>query len=172
MNRFTRSASLLLVGLAPLALTLPGLAQQPAKDLDMVPFQAAYVVSSQLISVPVAPPVVAQPGTLTGQSDLLGPFTGVALANIQLGVDGTRLFSNVVGLWTAANGDTLSVHLTTLVLPQTAPGAPVFQGAFTVSNGTGRFLGATGSGFSKGTLDPATGAVTVSLVGIITRPKP
>jgi hypothetical protein len=172
MNRLTRSTSLLLAALAPLALALPGLAQQPSQVMDLVPFQAAYNVSSQLISVPVAPPVVAQPGTITGQSDLLGPFTGVALANIQLGVDGTRLFSNVVGLWTAANGDTLSVHLTNLFPPQPGPGVPVFQGAFTITNGTGRFLGATGSGFSKGTLDPATGAVTVSLVGIITRPKP
>jgi hypothetical protein len=172
MNRLTRSATLLLVGLAPLALTLPGLAQQPAQLLDLVPFQAAYTVSSQLIPVPVAPPVVAQPGTITGQSDLLGPFTGVALANIQMGVDGTRLFNNVVGLWTAANGDTLSVHLTNLFPPQPGPGVPVFQGAFTISNGTGRFLGATGSGFSKGTLDPKTGVVTVSLDGLITRPKP
>jgi hypothetical protein len=165
------------IGLALILLSLPwgaapGFAQQPAKDLDLVPFQAAYIVASQLISVPVAPPVVAQPGTLTGQSDLLGPFTGVALANIQMGVDGTRLFNNVVGLWTAANGDTLSVHLTNLFLPQTAPGAPVFQGAFTIANGTGRFLGATGSGFSKGTFDPKTGAVTVSVEGLITRPKP
>jgi hypothetical protein len=149
----------------------PGFAQQPSQVMDLLPFRAAYTVSSQLISVPVAPPVVAQPGTITGQSDLLGPFTGVALANIQLGVDGTRLFNNVVGLWTAANGDTLSVHLTNLFPAQTAPGTPVFQGAFTISNGTGRFMGATGSGFSKGTLDPKTGVVTVSLDGLITRPK-
>jgi hypothetical protein len=164
----------------PIALTLmlslpwgaaPGFAQQPSQVMDLVPFHAAYTVSSQLISVPVAPAIVAQPGTITGQSDMLGPFTGVAFANIQLGIDGTRLFNNVVGLWTGANGDSLSVHLTNLFPAQAAPGTPVFQGAFLITNGTGRFMGATGSGFSKGTLDPKTGVVTVSLDGIITRPK-
>jgi hypothetical protein len=171
MNRLWNPISLTLSVLALPWVAAPSFAQQPAKDMDLVPFQAAYTVSSQLIAVPVAPPVVAQPGTLTGQSDLLGPFTGVALANIQLGVGGTRLFNNVVGLWTTANGDTLSVHLTNLFPAQAAPGVPVFQGAFTISNGTGRFQGATGSGFSKGTLDPKTGVVTVSLDGLITRPK-
>jgi hypothetical protein len=87
-------------------------------------------------------------------------------------VDGSRLSGTVVGLWTAAKGDTLSVHLTNLFLPQTALGAPVFEGAFTISNGTGRFLGAIGSGFAKGTFDPKTSAVTVSVEGLITRPKP
>jgi hypothetical protein len=170
MHRLFNLTGLTLTMLS-LAWAAPSFAQQPSETMDLVPFQASYTVSSQLITVPVSPPIVAQPGTITGQSDMQGPFTGVALANIQLGVDGTRLFNNVEGLWTNANGDTLSVHLTNLFPAQTAPGTPVFQGASIIKNGTGRFQGASGSGFSKGTLDPKTGVVTVSLDGMITRPK-
>jgi hypothetical protein len=61
--------------------------------------------------------------------------------------------------------------VTNLFPAQAAAGTPVFQGAFIITNGTGRFQGATGSGFSKGTLDPKTGIVTVSLDGLIAPPK-
>lgn len=170
MHRLLNQTGLSLA-LLTLSWAAPSFAQQPSQTMDLVPFHASYTVSSQLISVPVAPPLEAQPGTVTGQSDLLGPFTGVALANTQKGVDGTRLFNNVEDLWTNANGDSLSVHLTNLFPSEAAPGTPVFQGAFLIKNGTGRFQGAIGSGFSKGTFDPKTGMVTVSLDGVITQPK-
>jgi hypothetical protein len=45
------------------------------------------------------------------------------------------------------------------------------QGAFTIRSGRGRFLGATGSGVLRGEVDLKTGAVTVTVEGMVTRPK-
>jgi hypothetical protein len=172
MNRFWNRISLALFTLALPWSAAPGFAQQPAKDL--VPFKASWTSQSQPIVIATDPPIVASPVTLTGQSDLFGPFTGVGLATRHLGVDGNDLFVTAVGEWSMANGDALSYEVTAVFTPQGAPGSNV--GAILITNGKGRFLGARGSAFYTATAqtDPVTRlrTIVISAEGLITRPKP
>jgi hypothetical protein len=172
------------ISLALITLTLPwsaapSFAQQPAQDL--APFKVSWMGAPPLGSGPsniaTDPAIVSFPSLVTGQSDLFGAFTGVALATQHLGVDGKPQFSTVVAEWTMVSGDSLSIALPAIVyVPQPTPGAPLLEGAFVITNGKGRFLGARGSGFLKGVLqtDPVTRQVTGTLLsaeGLITRPK-
>jgi hypothetical protein len=172
MNRSWNPISLGLVLLALPWSAAPRFAQQPAKDL--VPFKASWTGQSQPIAVATDPALVSQPTTLTGQSDLFGAFTGVSLATVHQGVDGKNLYATIVGEWSMANGDALSIEVIDLFVPPT-PGGPLFEAALIITNGKGRFLGARGSGFIRGTLqtDPVThqGMVILSAEGLITRPK-
>jgi hypothetical protein len=175
MNRLWNPISLGLIMLALPWSAVPGFAQQPATDL--VPFKASWTGQNQPTVVATDPAVVSQPTTLRGQSDLFGPFTGVSLATLHMGVDGKPLCATVVGEWTMANGDALSIEIPAdLFLPQPVPGGPLFEGALIITNGKGRFQGARGSGFIQGVLqtDPVTrqGTVILSAEGLITRPKP
>jgi hypothetical protein len=173
MKHCTYRVSLALTVLAVLGPTV-AVAQQPAKDL--VPFKASWTGQSQPIAIPTDPAIVSFPSAVTGQSNLFGAFTGVALATQHLGIDGKPLFSTVVAEWTMPNGDALSIEIPAVVfLSQPTPGGPVSEGALLITNGKGRFLGARGSGFFKQTLqtDPVTGQASLSLSaeGLITRPK-
>jgi hypothetical protein len=153
----------------------PGFAQPPPNDL--VPFKLSYTIQNQAFPIATDPPIVSFPSTVTGQSDLFGAFTGAALSTQHLGADGKPLFATVVGEWTMASGDALSVEIPAIVgLPQPTPGGPLAEGVLIITNGKGRFLGARGSGFLKVVLqmDPVTrqGTVILSAEGLITRPKP
>src|SRR5882672_2952045 len=102
------------IGLALMPLLLPwsaapGFAQQPAKDL--VPFKASWTAQNQPIVIATDPTIVAFPSTLTGQSDLFGAFTGVALSTQRLSVDGKPMVSTVAAEWTMAGGDSLSIEV-------------------------------------------------------------
>jgi hypothetical protein len=179
MHRLWNPISLALITLTLSWAAGPGFAQQPATDL--VPFKASWMgvtpPGSGPFNTATYPAIVSFPGIQTGQSDLFGAFTGVSLATQRLGVDAKPLYSTVVAEWTMANGDALSVEIPAFVyVPQTAPDAPLLEGAFLNTNGKGRFLGARGSGFVKGVpqLDPVTRERTgtiVSVEGLITRPK-
>jgi hypothetical protein len=150
----------------------PGFSQQQTKDT--IPFKASWTGQSQPIVLNTDPSIVAQLNTSTGQSDVLGPFTGVSLATRRHGVDGNPLFVTSVGEWTLGNGDALSYELTAVFTPGGTPGSNV--GALVITNGKGRFLGARGSGYYTATAqtDPVTGqrTVVVNVQGLITRPKP
>jgi hypothetical protein len=173
MNRLGNPICLTLITLAATWVAAPSFAQQPVKDL--VPFKCSWTVQNQPTVVATDPAIVSLPSTATGQSDLFGAFSGVAVATQRLGVDGRPLYVTVVGEWTMANGDAISLEVLDVFLPPTAPGGPGVVGAVIITNGKGRFLGARGSGFVRGTLqkDPVTGAETVILTaeGLITRPK-
>jgi hypothetical protein len=173
MNRLRNPISLALILLPVLGATAPRFAQQPAKDL--VPFKASWTGQNQPIVIATDPAIVSQAGTLMGQSDLFGAFTGVALGTLHMDVGGKPLFATVVGEWSMANGDALSVEITGLFPPQTTPGSQLLEGALVITNGKGRFLGARGTGFITGVLqvDPVTRHETRinSVEGLITRPK-
>jgi hypothetical protein len=158
-----------------LGLALPAAQAQQTPAKDLVPFKVSSTAQNQAFVIATDPTIVSLPSTVTGQSDLFGAFTGASLATQHLGVDGRPLYVTVVGEWTMANGDALSVEVINVFVPQATPGAPLIEGVLTVTNGKGRFLGARGSGFVKGAVqkDPVTGkeAVTLSMEGLITRPK-
>jgi hypothetical protein len=178
MHRLWNPISLALITLTLPWSAAPGFAQQPARDL--VPFKVSWMGAplpgSGPSNIATDPAIVSFPATVTGQSDLFGAFTGVALATQHQGIDGKPQFSTVVGEWTMASGDSLSIEIPANVyLPQTTPGGPLFEGALVITNGKGRFLGARGTGFIRGVLqtDPVTrqGTVILSAEGLITRPK-
>jgi hypothetical protein len=173
MNRLWNPISLGLIMLSLTGAVAPGFAQQPANDL--VPFKLSFTAQNQEFPIATDPPIVSVHAAVTGQSDLLGAFTGVALVTRHLGLDGKPLFTTAVDEWSMANGDALSVEITVLFPPQASPGGPVLEGVLVITNGKGRFLGARGSGFVTGTLqtDPVTrqGSVVISGEGLITRPK-
>lgn len=173
MHRFCSPTCLALIMLTLPWQSLPACAQQQAPDL--VPFKATFVAHPQPTVVPTDPVLVTQPTTLAGQSDLWGAFTGTVLTTVHRGLDGKPLFATVMGNWTMANGDALSVEITLLYPPQAASGGPQFEGALAVVNGNGRFLGARGSGFLTGSsqTDPTSGQVSVSVTveGNLTTPK-
>jgi hypothetical protein len=73
--------------------------------------------------------------------------------------------------FTAANGDTLTADYTENITPTDVPG--VFSDVITatITGGTGRFAGATGSFVSDRVADHVTGIVSDSFEGTISTPR-
>jgi hypothetical protein len=153
--------STLLVVLA--LVTSLGLA--PAAHANSVPFGMSY--RGTFTSVAVAPPVFLVTDTLTGAGTHLGQFTGtyphlVNLDALTFGGEAT---------FTSANGDKLIIQLGGTASP-TSPTTFSLTLQGTISGGTGRFQGATGSVSGTGTVtltNPETlsGTVSSTLLGQI-----
>jgi hypothetical protein len=163
-----------------LGLTLPAAAQaqqttQNQPSLDLVAFKGTQtlVTPAARAVVPVDPPVVVSSGgVFKGDSALFGPYTALQHFTVHLGVDGNPLFQIGDAVWNGSNGDALSFGpIVVLFLPPTTPGVVPLQGVFTIRSGRGRFLGATGSGIIRGEVDMKTGAATLVIEGLVTRPK-
>jgi hypothetical protein len=164
--------NLTLTALALLGLALPGRAQQPSAQ-NLVAFKATAVVTSDNMMIPVSPPVAAtRVSYSSGQSDLLGPFTGIAHQITRLNPDGTRLaITDGIGVWTAANGDSIFLSYSGL-FGSITPEQITFQKAIAITGGTGRFAGASGSGILNGVADLVKKQTTMTFEGRITAPKP
>jgi hypothetical protein len=172
MKRCLYRVSLALTALALTGLAAPGRAQQPLVQ-NLVPFKAAAVVTSDSIVIPLTPPIAPTRVTYSnGQSDLLGPFTGIAHQITRLNPDGTRLsITDGTGVWTAANGDSIFLSYSGL-FPSVTPEMITFQKAIAITGGTGRFAGASGSGVLNGVVDVVKKQTTMTFEGKITAPKP
>jgi hypothetical protein len=166
-NRMYR-VGLALTALALLGIALPGRAAQ-----NLVPFKATAVVTSDSIMIPLTPPIAPTRVMYSnGQSDLLGPFTGLAHQITRLNPDGTRLsITDGIGVWTAANGDSIFLSYSGLYGSVT-PEQITFQKAIAITGGTGRFAGASGSGILNGVGDLVKKQTTMTFEGMITPPKP
>jgi hypothetical protein len=70
----------------------------------------------------------------------------------------------------AANGDTLSADFTGTAVPTSTPGVLVIVEIATVTGGTGRFDGATGSFRVERSYDVASGVTTGSFEGTLSSP--
>jgi hypothetical protein len=167
------TAPLALTALALLGLPLPGNAQQSLVQ-TLVPFKASAVVTTDSIMIPLTPPIVPTRVTYSsGQSDLLGPFTGIANQITHLNTDGTRLsITDGIGAWTAANGDSIFLSYSGMYPPSNSPDVILFQKAVAITGGTGRFVGASGSGTINGVVDVVKKQITMTFEGKITAPKP
>jgi len=160
------------------ALALTGLAlharaaESPTQSL--IPFKASAVVTTDSIMIPMTPPIVpTRVAYSSGQSDLLGPFTGIAHQITRLNADGTRLsITEGVGVWTAANGDSIFLSYSGMYPPSSTPDQILFQKAVAITGGTGRFAGASGSGAINGVVDVVKKQITMTFEGKITPPKP
>ena len=154
-----RAAVTALGVIATLALAVAG----PVSAKDLVPFRGE--MSGTATITPIAPPIVSVVLETSGHANQLGAFTLVAPHTVNqatLTATGTYTF-------TAADGSTLTATLAgtaTLV----APGQLSIAETGTITGGTGRFEGATGTFSTQRTFYPATGQTHGTFEGWISTP--
>lgn len=175
MKNWMPRVSLALTALALSGLALTARADQSATQ-NLIPFKASAMVTSDSLVLPLTPPVAAtRVGYSSGQSDVLGPFTGVAHQLTRLKPDGTRLsIDDGLGVWTMANGDSIFFNYVGMygTPATTTPNILPFQKAIAITGGTGRFAGASGSAVLNGLIDLVQKQTTATVEGMITPPKP
>ena len=163
MTRHFSFARLSLALLAVLALAGPAAAEGQGKQ---VPFRGRLEGIVATVT-PLTPPFVAVTLEGEGHATQLGHFD-VSSSIVANEADGTA-----VGTYefTAANGDTLTADYTESFTPTDVPG--VFSDVITatITGGTGRFAGATGSFVSDRVADHVTGIVSDSFDGTISIPR-
>ena len=163
MTRHNSVARLTLALLALLALAGPAAAERQGKQ---VPFRGRLEGNVTTVT-PLTPPFVAVTLEGEGHATQLGHFD-VSSSIVANAADGTA-----VGTYefTAANGDTLTADYTEYFTPTDVPG--VFSDVITatITGGTGRFAGATGSFVSDRVADHVTGIVSDSFEGTISTPR-
>jgi hypothetical protein len=124
-----------------------------------VPFKGSFA-GTQVVT-PLEPPFGAVNGSGTGTATHLGQFTVAFPHTVNFGTRtgvGTYTF-------TAANGDTVTAAFTGQATPA-GPLVSIVENA-TISGGTGRFAGATGTFTVRRTFDPARGATEGEFDGTI-----
>jgi hypothetical protein len=170
MKRLTSRICLALITLAMPGLAAPVAAQQPSKTV--VPFKLTSSGVTEAFVIPVSPPLLSVKISGRGQSDLLGAFTETGHDFLHLGIDGVpHSATDGVAVFTGANDDAVFVRFSGLIRPAASPGTVSFEGAFTVTGGRGRFLGADGSGTIRGEVNDK-GAFTISYDGSVSFRKP
>jgi hypothetical protein len=102
----------------------------------------------------------------TGNSTLLGHFM-LDIPHTVNHVTGTAVGSYV---FTAANGDTLTADFTGQAMPTSTPGVLYIVETATITGGTGRFTGATGSFICERLFDRIAGTTVGSFEGTISSP--
>lgn len=141
-------AAALLVGLAG-----------PVSARDQIPFKGT--LSGTAVVTPLNPPIVAVTIDATGTATHLGRFTLVAPHVVNQ--------ATLVGVGTytitAANGDTITADLAGTAAMVEPPNVIAITETATVTGGTGRFAGATGSIQVERIFNRATGVTTGTLEG-------
>jgi len=115
-------------------------------------------------TVVVVPPTASLTRDGTGTSTYLGKFA----EHIVMTIDLPTMSSTGAATFTAANGDTLT---STVVGQATPTGATTFSivEVYTITGGTGRFAGATGTFTLQSTVDDARGISSGTFSGVINR---
>ena len=132
---------------------------------EQVPFKGSF--EGDVTVTPLAPPFVMVDVEATGEATQLGKFT----LDIPHVVD--RATRTAVGSYefTAANGDKVYAEFTGLASPTEVPGVLYIEETATITGGTGRFAGATGSFTAERLYDTITGTTTGSFEGSISSPS-
>ena len=157
MKRYRLAAGLALAVLGVLALAGPVAAGK------QVPFKGR--LEGDVAVTPLAPPFLQVDVEATGKATHLGKFT----LDIPHVVDpATR---TAVGSYefTAANGDKVYAEFTGIATPTATPGVLYIEETATITGGTGRFAGATGSFVVHRLFDTAEGTTFGSFEGTISR---
>ena len=154
MKRYS-SASLALAVVVVLGLSGPVAAG------EQVPFKGSF--KGDVTITPLAPPFVAVNIEGSGKANHLGKFT-VDIPHIV-----NRTNSTAIGTYefTAANGDTLTASFTGQGTPSGTPGVLAIVETATITGGTGRFVGATGSFTVKRLFDTVARTTAGSFEGTI-----
>ena len=156
MKRHSSAASLALAALAVLGLTGPALAQQ------QVPFKGGLNgVVTVSPPTPQGLPVVVN---ATGNATQLGQFT-LAIPHLVTRPTATGTYQFV-----AANGDTLTASFSGKATPTATRGVLSIVEAATITGGTGRFAGATGSFTCVRLFNTVIGTTAGSFNGTISVP--
>ena len=162
MTRHYSIARFTLGLLAVLALAGPAAAEGKEKQ---VPFRGRYEGTATV--APLTPPFVAVDIEGGGQATHLGNFE-VSVPHVTNRSNGTAVGTYA---FTAANGDTLTADFTSQVTPTDVPGVVNVAVTATITGGTGRFEGATGSFDAERVVDMADGTVTETFEGTISTPR-
>jgi hypothetical protein len=158
MNRHSSAASLALAVLAVLGLAGPALAQQ------QVPFKGGLNgVVTVGTPTPQGVPVLVN---ATGNATQLGQFT-LAIPHI---VNKATMTATGKYLFVAANGDSLTASFSGQATPTATPGVLSIVETATITGGTGRFAGATGSFTCARLFNTITKRTAGSFSGTISAP--
>jgi hypothetical protein len=156
-----------LKGAAILALAAGTFTLTPAKALagDQVPFKTGFdTVAHITVNFPIASVAVVGGGLASH----LGAMT---LETTDQTVNLITQLGTATYYFTAANGDVIEAKFFFTSLP-TATGVSL-DGVWTITGGTGRFVGASGSGTTQGRVDftgPDTGVGHVTMDGTLSSP--
>jgi hypothetical protein len=130
-----------------------------AQATHQVPFKGSFAGTQSV--TPLTPPLALVNGSGTGTATHLGQFTAAFPHTVN--------FATRVGVgtytFTAANGDTLTADFTGQA-QGTPPNISIVEHG-TVTGGTGRFAGATGTFTVQRSFNQATGATEGSFEGTI-----
>src|SRR3954447_16332933 len=150
-------------GLALAVVAVLGLAG-PVAAGDQVPFHGR--LAGGVANIPLDPPFASVLVEGTGRAAHLGRFT-FEFPHV---VD--RSDSTGVGIFTftAANGDTLTADVTGQGMPTGTPGLLFIVSTATITGGTGRFAGATGSFVIERLYDIVGGTTIGTFDGTISSP--
>ena len=158
MKRHSFAASLALAILAVVGLAGPVPAGEP------VPFKGS--LEGDVTITPLTPPFVHADVEATGNATHLGAFT------LDVPHKVNRADRTAVGTYefTAANGDMLFADFTGQATLTAIPGVLYIEETATITGGTGRFAGATGSFTAERWFDTIAGKTTGSFEGTISSP--
>jgi hypothetical protein len=133
----------------------------PVSAGDQIPFKGTLAGTASI--TPLTPPMVAVRIEATGTATYLGRFALEAphvVNQATLTAVGTYLI-------TAANGDTITADLAGTATMVDPPNVVAITETATVTGGTGRFAGATGTIQVERVFNRATGVTTGTLQGWI-----
>jgi hypothetical protein len=147
-------------GVAFAALAVLGLAS-PATAGKQVPFKGS--LSGVVTIAPLAPPFVEVEINARGDATHLGQFT-LAIPHVVNRANGTATGSFK---FTAANGDTVFAEFSGQATPTATPGVLYIEETATITGGTGRFAGATGSFVCERLFNTIAGTTSGSFEGTI-----
>ena len=137
----------------------------PAAAKAQVPFRGQLELGGAIVT-PLTPPFVSVEIEGTGNATQLGQFT-VSVPHLVNRSTGTLVGSYE---FTAANGDTLTADFVGRSMPSGVPRVLFVMETATITGGTGRFAGATGSFTTERLVDTTTGTVIGSFEGTISSP--
>lgn len=157
MRHHSSAASLALAVLAVLALGGPTAAG------DQVPFKGRFTGD---VTVTGAPPILSVLVESAGTATQLGRFT----VDIPHFVDVRTRTAIGIYEFTAANGDKVYAEFTGLATPTATPGVLYIEETATITGGTGRFAGASGSFSVERWYDTVAGTTVGSFEGPSRRP--
>jgi hypothetical protein len=141
-------------------LQLPG----PVAAGEEVPFKGS--LEGIVTITPLTPPFVQVDIEASGKATHLGKFT-VEIPHV---VNRTNSTASGSYEFTAANGDMLFAEFTGQAMPTATPGVLYIEETATITGGTGRFAGATGSFEIERWFDTIAGTTTGTFEGTISSP--
>jgi hypothetical protein len=130
-------------------------------DAGQTPFKGAVRAVETVL---VVPPTASLTRDGTGTSTYLGKFA----EHIVMTIDLPTMSSTGAATFTAANGDTVTASVVGQATPTGATTFAIVE-VYTITGGTGRFAGATGTFTLQSTVDDATGISSGTFSGVINR---